>query len=93
MRFRSKMTSVGFTLLGDPLHPICPIMLGDARLAVEFAEEMLKQGVFVIGFSYPVWRVRERSRRGSRRWVGGWGRGWGRGEGVGVGKRGREIVY
>lgn len=35
-------------------HPICPVMLYDAKLATEFADEMLKRGVYVIGFSYPV---------------------------------------
>ena len=53
-RFREKMTAAGFTCGGDPQHPICPIMLGDARLAIDFADEMLERGIFVIGFSYPV---------------------------------------
>ena len=53
-RFRSKMTAAGFTLRGAFDHPIAPVMLGDARLAVEFADEMLKRGVYVIGFCYPV---------------------------------------
>jgi glycine C-acetyltransferase len=35
-------------------HPIVPIMLGDAALATKFADAMLKRGVYVIGFSYPV---------------------------------------
>ena len=35
-------------------HPIVPVMLGDARLAAEFADEMLEKGIYVIGFSYPV---------------------------------------
>ena len=35
-------------------HPIVPVMLGDARLASEFADEMLEKGIYVIGFSYPV---------------------------------------
>ena len=38
---------------GD-VHPIVPVMLGDARLAVEFAQEMLQKGIYVIGFTYPV---------------------------------------
>ena len=51
--FREKMTKAGFNIKkGD--HPIVPIMLGDARLATEFADEMLKKGIYVIGFSYPV---------------------------------------
>jgi 7-keto-8-aminopelargonate synthetase-like enzyme len=52
--FRSQMKAAGFSVGGDPDHPICPIMLGDARLASEFADEMLKRGIFVIGFSFPV---------------------------------------
>ncbi|KAK3611875.1 hypothetical protein CHS0354_021308 [Potamilus streckersoni] len=53
-RFRSKMKDAGFNLSGDPEHPICPVMLGDARLASSFADEMLERGIYVIGFSYPV---------------------------------------
>ena len=53
-RFTEKMTEAGFAVGGHPEHPICPIMLGDARLASEFADEILDLGVFVIGFSYPV---------------------------------------
>jgi glycine C-acetyltransferase len=51
--FRQKMTDLGFDVLpGD--HPIVPIMLGDAALAGAMAEVLLKKGVYVIGFSYPV---------------------------------------
>lgn len=51
--FREKMTALGFNLVpGD--HPIIPVMLGDAALAQKFAEMMLEEGVYVIGFSYPV---------------------------------------
>jgi glycine C-acetyltransferase len=51
--FRSKMTSLGFNLIsGD--HPIIPILLGDAKLAGQMADLMLNEGVYVIGFSYPV---------------------------------------
>jgi glycine C-acetyltransferase len=51
--FRQGMARAGFQVNpGD--HPIVPIMLGDARLAVEMAEKMLLQGVYVIAFSYPV---------------------------------------
>ena len=39
-RFRNKMTDVGFTISGDN-HPICPVMLGDAKLASTFADKML----------------------------------------------------
>ncbi|XP_040841776.1 2-amino-3-ketobutyrate coenzyme A ligase, mitochondrial isoform X1 [Ochotona curzoniae] len=52
-RFRSKMEAAGFTISGVA-HPICPVMLGDARLASRIADDMLKRGIFVIGFSYPV---------------------------------------
>ncbi|XP_054181285.1 2-amino-3-ketobutyrate coenzyme A ligase, mitochondrial isoform X7 [Homo sapiens] len=51
--FRSKMEAAGFTISGAS-HPICPVMLGDARLASRMADDMLKRGIFVIGFSYPV---------------------------------------
>ncbi|MCJ8739313.1 hypothetical protein PDJAM_G00045780 [Pangasius djambal] len=53
MRFRNSMTQAGFTIAGTA-HPICPVMLGDARLASVMADDMLKLGVYVIGFSYPV---------------------------------------
>ncbi|KAJ8373331.1 hypothetical protein AAFF_G00266340 [Aldrovandia affinis] len=53
MRFRNAMTAAGFTISGKA-HPICPVMLGDARLASLIADDMLKLGVYVIGFSYPV---------------------------------------
>ncbi|ELK35002.1 2-amino-3-ketobutyrate coenzyme A ligase, mitochondrial [Myotis davidii] len=52
-RFRSRMQAAGFTISGVN-HPICPVMLGDARLASAMADDMLKRGIFVIGFSYPV---------------------------------------
>ncbi|CAD7693113.1 unnamed protein product [Nyctereutes procyonoides] len=52
-RFLRKMEAAGFTVLGAG-HPICPVMLGDARLASCMAADMLKRGIFVIGFSYPV---------------------------------------
>lgn len=51
--FRTKMTAAGFNIIGDG-HPITPVMLGDARLAVEFADEMLDRGIYVIGFTFPV---------------------------------------
>ncbi len=51
--FRQKIQQAGFEIRpGD--HPIIPIMLGDARLAHDMAEAMLKEGVYVVGFSYPV---------------------------------------
>ncbi|XP_069823350.1 2-amino-3-ketobutyrate coenzyme A ligase, mitochondrial [Dendropsophus ebraccatus] len=52
-RFRNKMTAAGFTIAGMD-HPICPVMLGDARLASTMADEMLERGIYVIGFSFPV---------------------------------------
>ncbi|MCY1740132.1 glycine C-acetyltransferase [Ensifer sp. SL37] len=51
--FRTEMTRLGFTLAGKG-HPIIPVMLGDAALAQEMAARMLKKGVYVIGFSFPV---------------------------------------
>lgn len=51
--FRSRMTEAGFKISGDN-HPICPVMLGDAKLASEFADRMLEKNIYVIGFSYPV---------------------------------------
>uniref|UniRef100_A0A183V6W8 Aminotran_1_2 domain-containing protein n=1 Tax=Toxocara canis TaxID=6265 RepID=A0A183V6W8_TOXCA len=52
--FRDSLTKAGFKVIGNRDHPICPVMLGDARLAANFADEMLKEGIYVIGFSYPV---------------------------------------
>lgn len=51
--FRTKMTEAGFQIRPG-FTPIVPIMLGDARLATEFAQEMLSRGIYVIGFSFPV---------------------------------------
>lgn len=51
--FREKMTQLGFTLVPGH-HPIIPVMLGDAKIAQDFAARMLQEGVYVIGFSYPV---------------------------------------
>jgi glycine C-acetyltransferase len=51
--FRSEMTKLGFTLAGEG-HAIIPVMLGDAKLAQDMAALMLKKGVYVIGFSFPV---------------------------------------
>lgn len=53
-RFRDGMGKAGFTLKGSRDHPICPVMIGDARLANEVADAMLQRGVYVIGFSFPV---------------------------------------
>jgi glycine C-acetyltransferase len=52
-RFRSMMTAAGFTIRPGT-HPIVPIMLGEARLAVEFARRLLNEGIYVVGFCYPV---------------------------------------
>jgi glycine C-acetyltransferase len=51
--FREGLARLGLTVLPG-VHPICPIMLGDAALATRFADAMLARGVYVIGFSYPV---------------------------------------
>ena len=51
--FRSKMDALGFDLVPGN-HPIIPVMLGDAKLASNMANALLKEGVYVIGFSYPV---------------------------------------
>jgi len=52
-RFREGVTAAGFALKpGDT--PIVPIMLGEAKLAVDFANKLLAEGIYVIGFSYPV---------------------------------------
>lgn len=51
--FRQRMTQAGFNIRPG-VHPIVPIMLFEARLASEFADELLKRGVYAIGFSYPV---------------------------------------
>jgi glycine C-acetyltransferase len=51
--FREKMTSTGFEIKPG-VHPIVPIMLGDAKLAQDIAGDMLDEGIYVIGFSFPV---------------------------------------
>jgi glycine C-acetyltransferase len=51
--FRKSMTAVGFRI-PESVHPICPVMLGDAALATKMADELLKRGIYVIGFSFPV---------------------------------------
>ena len=47
------MTRLGFDLVPGE-HPIIPVMLGDAKLASDIADALLKEGVYVIGFSFPV---------------------------------------
>ena len=51
--FRSVMTAAGFTLAGAG-HPIIPVMLGDARVATEVSNLLLDEGIYVVGFSFPV---------------------------------------
>ncbi|AYL99215.1 glycine C-acetyltransferase [Mucilaginibacter celer] len=51
--FRQKMTEAGFDIKPG-VHPIVPVMLYDAKLAQEFAAKMLDEGIYVIGFYYPV---------------------------------------
>lgn len=52
-RFRAGMTAAGFDLLPGT-HPIIPVMLGDAKLASDMADALLAEGIYVIGFSFPV---------------------------------------
>jgi len=51
--FRLKMKEAGFDIK-EGVHPICPVMLYDARLSQVFAEKLLAEGIYVIGFYYPV---------------------------------------
>ncbi|MDQ6916305.1 MAG: glycine C-acetyltransferase [Pseudomonadota bacterium] len=51
--FREALTRLGFDLVPGQ-HPIIPVMLGDAQLATRAADALLEEGVYVIGFSYPV---------------------------------------
>jgi glycine C-acetyltransferase len=51
--FRQELAALGFRLIPGE-HPIIPVMLGDAVLATSMAEALLKEGVYVVGFSYPV---------------------------------------
>jgi glycine C-acetyltransferase len=51
--FRAQLTVLGFRLIpGD--HPIIPVMLGEAALATKMADRLLQEGIYVVGFSYPV---------------------------------------
>ena len=52
-RFRTGMAERGFDIPASD-HPICPIMLGDAHLATRMAAMMLDEGIYVVGFCYPV---------------------------------------
>ena len=51
--FRKAMTDAGFDIIPG-VHPIVPVMLYDAKLSQNFANELLKEGIYVIGFFYPV---------------------------------------
>jgi glycine C-acetyltransferase len=51
--FTKEIVKTGYTVRPG-VHPIVPIMLGVARLAATIADDMLKEGIYVIGFSYPV---------------------------------------
>jgi len=51
--FRKGIVAAGLNVL-EGTHPICPVMIGDARLANEMADALLEKGIYVIGFSYPV---------------------------------------
>jgi glycine C-acetyltransferase len=52
--FRTEMKKLGFTILGSNECPIVPVLLKEERLASEFGEEMIKNGIYVVGFSFPV---------------------------------------
>ncbi len=51
--FRTQMSKIGFTLLGAD-HAIVPVLIKDAKLASKMADELLKLGIYVIAFSFPV---------------------------------------
>lgn len=51
--FRASMSDQGFDIKPG-IHPIVPIMLYDAKLAQDMARDLLNEGIYVIGFSYPV---------------------------------------
>jgi len=51
--FREEMSALGFKLVPGE-HPIIPVMLGDAKLASTMADKLLEEGIYVIGFSFPV---------------------------------------
>lgn len=53
VHFRREMTGLGFNLVPGH-HPIVPVMLGDAQLASQMADALLTEGIYVIGFSFPV---------------------------------------
>jgi glycine C-acetyltransferase len=51
--FRSQLTALGYKLVPGQ-HPIIPVLLGEASLATQMADELLREGIYVVGFSYPV---------------------------------------
>jgi glycine C-acetyltransferase len=52
-QFREGVKAAGFSIK-DGVHPIVPVMIGDAKLAQDMAARLLAEGIYVIGFSYPV---------------------------------------
>jgi glycine C-acetyltransferase len=52
-QFRDGLSALGFDLIPGE-HPIIPVMLGDAKIASEMADKLLKRGIYVVGFSFPV---------------------------------------
>jgi glycine C-acetyltransferase len=52
-QFREGMSAAGFSIKPG-IHPIVPVMIGDAKLAQDMASRLLDEGIYVIGFSYPV---------------------------------------
>jgi glycine C-acetyltransferase len=52
-QFREGVSAAGFNIKRGT-HPIVPVMIGDAKLATALADELLDEGIYVIGFSYPV---------------------------------------
>ena len=53
VRFREGMTKAGLAIRPGT-HPITPVMLGDAKVAVDMAQRLLAHGIYVIGFAFPV---------------------------------------
>lgn len=52
--FRQRMTEARLRVAGDPAHPIAPVMVGEAKAAATIASQMWNEGIYVVGFSYPV---------------------------------------
>ena len=51
--FRKELSTLGFNIK-QGTHPIIPLMIGDARIAKEFADSLLNENIYVVGFSFPV---------------------------------------